>query len=65
MIPVKNHFGLYRDENTNAILNDSDYIYNEYMASKNKLIQNQKKLKLIEKELEDIKQILNSILQNK
>ena len=41
MIPVKGHSELYRDENSNAILNCSDVEYNEYLKVKNIII-NQK-----------------------
>jgi hypothetical protein len=65
MIPVKNHLGLYRDEYTNAILDDNDSKYQDYINSKNKLIQNQKKLETIEKEIEEIKKLLHNIIENK
>ena len=41
MIPVKGYTGLYRDENSNAIINNNDSVYGEYIQSRDKLIENQ------------------------
>ena len=65
MIPVKGHIGLYRDESSNAIINNNDSIYNDYIKSKNKLIENQEKLTTLENELAEIKILLKSVLENK
>ena len=51
MIPVKDHKGLFRDENTNAILNCNDYEYEEYLKIKNKLL-NEKN------EIDELKQLM-------
>ena len=65
MIPVKGHIGLYRDENSNAIINNNDSIYNDYINSKNKLIENQEKLMTLEYEMVEIKNLLKLVLENK
>ena len=65
MIPVKGHNGLYRDESTNAIINTNDSIYNDYINSRNRLIENQEKMTTIENELTEIKELLKILLENK
>jgi hypothetical protein len=65
MIPVKGHVGLYRDEQTNAIINSNDSIYMEYIKSKDKLMEDAKKLIDLENEIIEIKQLLKKVLENK
>lgn len=65
MIPVKNHSYLYRDEKTNAILNNDDANYQSYIKSKEKMLENQKRILEIENELKEIKKMLNLIIENK
>jgi len=65
MIPVKGHNGLYRDENTNAIINTNNSVYNDYINSRNRLIENQEKMTTIENELTEIKELLKILLENK
>lgn len=65
MIPVKGHNGLYRDENTNAIINTNDSVYTDYINSRNRLIENQEKMTTIENELTEIKELLKILLENK
>ena len=65
MIPVKGHNGLYRDESTNAIINTNDSVYNDYINSRNRLIENQEKMTTIENELTEIKELLKILLENK
>lgn len=65
MIPVKGQKGLFRDEKTNAIINDDDISYEEYMRTKKKLIENQKKIYSLEEEIIEIKKLLNSLIKNK
>jgi hypothetical protein len=63
MIPVKGYVGLYRDENSNAIINSNDSTYNEYIHSKTRLIENQDKIQKIEQEITEIKNLLKLILE--
>jgi hypothetical protein len=65
MIPVKGHVGLYRDENSNAIINSNDSIYTEYIKSRDKLIEDAKKLIELETEIIEIKLLLKKVLENK
>lgn len=65
MIPVQGHIGLYRDESSNAIVNTNDKSYNEYLNSKNKLIENQKKITDLESDVAELKRMLKQILENK
>ena len=65
MIPVKGHVGLYRDENSNAIINSNDSIYTEYIKSRDKLIEDAKKLIELENEIIEIKLLLKKVLENK
>jgi K+/H+ antiporter YhaU regulatory subunit KhtT len=63
MIPVKGHVGLYRDENTSAIINNNDKEYNEYIQSRDRLLENQNKIQKIEEEISEIKNLLKLILE--
>lgn len=65
MIPVKNYSYLYRDETTNAILNNDDINYQNYIKTKEKLLEDQKKIHEIENELKEIKKMLLVIIENK
>jgi len=65
MIPVKGHIGLYRDESSNAIINANNKDYNEYIQSKNKLIENQNKIESLERNIDEIKTLLKMIIENK
>ena len=65
MIPVKGYIGLYRDENNNAIINNNDSIYTEYIKSRDKLIEDSKKLIDLENEIIEIKLLLKKVLENK
>lgn len=65
MIPVEGHNGLYRDEKSNAIINMDDKAYNEYLNSKNKLIEDRNRLSQLEDEIQEIKQLLIKLLENK
>ena len=62
MIPVKNHPGLYRDENTNAIVNCSTEQFQEYMKLKNKNIQKESRIENLEKEISELKQLIQQLL---
>ncbi len=58
MIPVENNKFLFRDENTNAIINCSDFEYQKYLKAKEDKIKEIEKSKQIE---EDVKNIKNDI----
>lgn len=62
MIPVKGHSELYRDENSNAILNCSDMEYNEYLKVKNIIINQKIEIETIKNDIEEIKLLLHSLV---
>ena len=62
MIPVKGHSELYRDENSNAILNCSDIEYNEYLKVKNIIINQKTEIETIKNDIEEIKLLLRSLV---
>ena len=72
MIPVKNNKSLFRDENTNAILNCSSYEYENYLKIKNEKIKELEKTKKLEsdvqnikKDIDEIKNLLIDLISNK
>jgi hypothetical protein len=65
MIPVEGYIGLYRDEGSGGIINCNDNEYNEYIRAKqNKLIKEQE-LKDMKTEIEELKLLLNTVINNK
>ena len=62
MLPVKGHNSLYRDENTNAILNCNLNEYQEYLSVKNKKITEKYELDLLKQEIEELKSNMKKIL---
>jgi hypothetical protein len=65
MIPVEGHKGLYRDENTNAIVNCNDYEYQEYLKTKNSMLNEKNEIQNLKVELTEIKSLLAKLLENK
>lgn len=63
MIPVKDHKGLYRDENTNAILNCNDFEYEQYLKMKNQKISQESEIKNIKNDIQEIKDCLKLIIE--
>ena len=61
MIPVEGHKNLFRDENTNAIINSDEAAYNDYMN--NRRINSDKKAELdaMKNEIETLKSMLNDL----
>lgn len=64
MIPVEGHKGLYRDENSNAIINCNDYEYQEYLRAKNSSLNEKDELNSLKEELKEIKFLLSKLLNN-
>lgn len=65
MIPVEGYSGLYRDEGSGGIINCNNNEYNEYIRAKqNKLIKEQE-LKDMKTEIEELKLLLNIVINNK
>jgi hypothetical protein len=65
MIPVKGHNGLYRDQKTNAIVNNNDNEYNEYIKLKQSTINERSEIDAIKNEISEIKSLLIDLLNKK
>ena len=61
MIPVEGHKNLYRDENTNAILNSDKIGYENYMRMRNKNKDREIEMKSMKEEIEELKSMLNDL----
>lgn len=64
MIPVEGHKNLYRDIDSNAILNCDDSEYHDYMLLKSKTLEEKREIDRIKDELQEIKSMLTAILEN-
>lgn len=62
MIPVKGHPNLYRDENSGAIVNCDNQAYNQYINSVKNRKNQQLQIENIQKDLDEIKQLLKELL---
>jgi cell fate regulator YaaT (PSP1 superfamily) len=65
MIPVEGHKGLFRDEESNAILNCNNYEYEEYLKIKNKIIDEKTEIDELKNEIKDLKVLLNELIKSK
>ncbi len=65
MIPVEGHKGLYRDENTNAILNCNDTEYEDYLKVKNSILNEKNEIESLKNEIREIKFLLSELIKNK
>ena len=61
MIPIENNRSLFRDESTNAIINCSDFEYENYLREKQKKLEEIEKSKKIETDLENVKKDIDEI----
>ena len=63
MIPVEGHNSLFRDEETNAIVNTDTIAYESYMN--NKLNNSDKRAEMdeVKRELAELKSLLKELLQ--
>ena len=59
MIPVEGHKNLFRDENTNAIVNTDSTAYENYMNAKRINSDKQAELDNMKNEIETLKSMLN------
>lgn len=62
MIPVEGHKGLYRDENSNAILNCNDHEYEEYIKTKNKILNEKNEIEELKSELAEVKSLIRILI---
>ena len=61
MLPVEGHKNLFRDENTNAIVNTDTTAYENYMNSKRVNSDKQSELDNMKNEIETLKSMLNDL----
>ena len=61
MIPVEGHKNLFRDEESNAILNTDDVGYRNYIALREKNNDKQTEIDNMKKELDELKSLLNDL----
>ena len=61
MLPVEGHKYLFRDENTNAIINTDESAYNDYMNSRRINSDKQAELDAMKNEIETLKSMLNEL----
>ena len=61
MLPVEGHKNLFRDENTNAIINSDVASYNDYMNNRRRNSDKQAELDAMKEELETLKSMLNEL----
>ena len=61
MLPVEGHKNLFRDQNTNAIINTDESAYNDYMNSRRINSDKQAELDAMKNEIETLKSMLNEL----
>ena len=61
MIPVEGHKDLFRDENTNAIVNQDTVAYENYIALRNRNKSKQQQLDDMKNEIDELKSLLNDL----
>ena len=61
MLPVEGHKNLFRDENTNAIINTDESAYNDYMNNRRINSDRQAELNTMKNEIETLKSMLNDL----
>ena len=61
MIPVEGHKNLFRDENSNAIVNTDNAAYHDYMNTRRINSDKQAELDAMKNEIETLKSMLNDL----
>tara|TARA_B100001989_G_C24109018_1_gene255425 strand:- start:18 stop:230 length:213 start_codon:yes stop_codon:yes gene_type:complete len=61
MIPVEGHKDLFRDEKTNAIVNQDTVAYENYIALRNRNKSKQQQLDDMKNEIDELKSLLNDL----
>ena len=61
MLPVEGHKNLFRDENTNAIINSDESAYNDYMNSRRINSDKKAELDAMKNEIKTLKSMLNEL----
>lgn len=62
MIPVEGHNGLFRDENTGAIVNLDTSEYNRYIRMKSEKHRQREEIEKMKSDIEEIKSLLKEII---
>ncbi len=62
MIPVKGHKGLFRDEESGAIINTNVSEYNNYVDMKNRKQSEKDELDRIKSDIQEIKNLLKELV---
>lgn len=65
MIPVEGHKGLYRDENSNAIINCNQNEYEDYMKLKQKITYEKLEVEDLKEQINELKDMLKRVLEDK
>ena len=61
MIPVEGHKNLYRDENTNAIVNRDSVGFESYVAARRRNKSKQEQMDDMKQEINELKSLLNNL----
>ena len=61
MLPVEGHKNLFRDENSNAIINIDNAAYNDYMNTRRVNSDKKAELDAMKSEIETLKSMLNEL----
>ena len=61
MIPVEGHKNLFRDENSNAIINTDNAAYNDYINTRRMNSDKKAELDEMKTEIETLKSMLNDL----
>ena len=61
MLPVEGHKNLFRDENTNAIINSDEVAYHDYMNNRRINSDKQAEINAMKEEIETLKSMLNEL----
>lgn len=64
-IPVKGHSGLYRDESSNAIINENDNEYQEYLRLKELKLSEKAEIDSLKGEIDNLKRMIKNLLDEK
>jgi hypothetical protein len=62
MIPVEGHKGLFRDEVSGAIINTNSNDYEDYLMTKNNILKEKNEVENIKKELSELKELINLLI---
>ena len=63
LLPVEGHTSLGRDPESNAILNNSDKAYDEYIRMKNKALTDKQEITNLKEEVGELKDMMKLILE--